>query len=304
MPKDPGNCWPLTLLQIGFWQHWRRCVLDYFWQRLPKLLATFLHTMLSLRSQMYSMPPLVFQILVLMRDFVCWYCLQKSWQHFRLIAEKSPKRPPEKSGFGFEATSGYHWFLFTRILRSGGLRGRLWCLRLLCVVHLEPLFSARLSSLSSNRESPGLQKSKCQGSPKAMATMIWGFFRDHPPNLIIGGIEFIIGGLVCISLFNYFVKTFTHLKIGNDQVLSYCDSVGLSCKLVSALFATLTCIIGVSSKSCWKLSNLIHDGLFSVLRDCGCISFKVTHNTVKHYMVNLKQLQFHEFYQMSVFFSI
>lgn len=82
-----------------------------------------------------------------------------------------------------------------------------------------------------------------------IADLLWGYFRDSPPNLVAGGIEFAIGAAICTSLFHHLIKIFSTWKIRHGSALSYCDSVALSCKLVSALFATLTCFVGVVGKS-------------------------------------------------------
>merc|ERR1712166_386336 len=83
----------------------------------------------------------------------------------------------------------------------------------------------------------------------------------------VGGLEFIIGGILFTSLFRYFVRVFSALKVQNGQSLSYCDSVALSCKVVSAIFACVSCATGII-----------------VLRDCGCISFSVYNAIPRHYM--------------------
>jgi len=120
----------------------------------------------------------------------------------------------------------------------------------------------------------------------AASGRLWRYFRDQPPTLIVGGAEFIFGGIVCLSLFHYFNKLFSTLKIRQGQPLSFCDSVALSCKLVSALFAINACLAGVI-----------------ILRDCGCISIKLKHNAVKHYMCFGISYFIYDIYAMFVVFK-
>ena len=77
---------------------------------------------------------------------------------------------------------------------------------------------------------------------------VWGYFRETPPNVLVGSLEFLAGGIICVSLFHYFIRLFCTLKIKRGEPLSHCDSVSLSCKLVSALFATFACVMGLISK--------------------------------------------------------
>jgi len=116
---------------------------------------------------------------------------------------------------------------------------------------------------------------------------VWGYFRENPPILVVGAIEFIFGLILCTFLFHYFVHLFCTLKIRRSSQLSYCDSVSLSCKLVSALFAISACIMGIV-----------------VLRDCGCISFKVKHNAVKHYMCFGLSYFLYDIYAMFIVFKV
>ena len=77
---------------------------------------------------------------------------------------------------------------------------------------------------------------------------LWLYLRENPPTLLVGGLEFIIGGILFTSLFRYFVRVFSALKGQNGQSLSYCDSVALSCKVVSAIFACVSCAMGIIGK--------------------------------------------------------
>ena len=77
---------------------------------------------------------------------------------------------------------------------------------------------------------------------------LWLYLRQNPPTLLVGSVEFLIGGILFTSLFRYFVRVFTTLKIQKGQSLSYYDSVALSCKLVSAIFACMSCAMGIISK--------------------------------------------------------
>merc|ERR1712095_15160 len=117
-------------------------------------------------------------------------------------------------------------------------------------------------------------------------TGIWHYFRENPPTIFVGSLEFIFGGVLCICLFHKFNKLFSTLEIRQGQPLSYCDSVALSCKLVSALFAIAACLAGVI-----------------ILRDCGCISIKLKHNAVKHYMCFGLSYFFYDIYAMFVVFK-
>ena len=77
---------------------------------------------------------------------------------------------------------------------------------------------------------------------------LWLYLRENPPTLLVGGLEFIIGGILFTSLFRYLVRVFSALKGQNGQSLSYCDSVALSCKVVSAIFACVSCAMGIIGK--------------------------------------------------------
>jgi hypothetical protein len=83
---------------------------------------------------------------------------------------------------------------------------------------------------------------------------LWLYLRENPPTLMVGGLEFIIGGILFTSLFRYFVRVFSALKGQNGQSLSYCDSVALSCKVVSAIFACVSCATGIIGKSYYVLT--------------------------------------------------
>jgi len=118
------------------------------------------------------------------------------------------------------------------------------------------------------------------------AAAVWGYFRNVPPSVLVGSLEFFIGGIICVSLFHYFIRLFCTLKIKRGEPLSHCDSVSLSCKLVSALFATFACVMGLI-----------------ILRDCGCISIKLKHNAVKHYMCFGLSYFFYDIYAMFLVFK-
>ena len=134
---------------------------------------------------------------------------------------------------------------------------------------------------------------------------VWGYFRETPPNVLVGSLEFLAGGIICVSLFHYFIRLFCTLKIRRGEPLSHCDSVSLSCKLVSALFATLACVMGVISKllAVFYFSSESYTILLAVLRDCGCISIKLKHNAVKHYMCFGLSYFFYDIYAMFLVFK-
>ena len=136
---------------------------------------------------------------------------------------------------------------------------------------------------------------------------VWGYFRETPPNVLVGSLEFLAGGIICVSLFHYFIRLFCTLKIRRGEPLSHCDSVSLSCKLVSALFATLACVMGVISKLLavfyFCFSSESYTILLPVLRDCGCISIKLKHNAVKHYMCFGLSYFFYDIYAMFLVFK-
>jgi len=115
---------------------------------------------------------------------------------------------------------------------------------------------------------------------------LWLYLRENPPTLLVGGLEFIIGGILFTSLFRYLVRVFSALKGQNGQSLSYCDSVALSCKVVSAIFACVSCAMGII-----------------VLRDCGCISFSVYNAIPRHYMSFGLSYFFYDIYAMYVVFK-
>lgn len=110
---------------------------------------------------------------------------------------------------------------------------------------------------------------------------LWLYLRQNPPTLLVGSVEFLIGGILFTSLFRYFVGVFTRLKIRKGQSLSYTDSVALSCKLVSAIFACMSCAMGIIT-----------------LRDCGCISFNVYNAIPRHYMSFGLSYFFYDIYAM------
>ena len=87
---------------------------------------------------------------------------------------------------------------------------------------------------------------------------LWLYLRENPPTLLVGGLEFIIGGILFTSLFRYFVRVFSALKGQNGQSLSYCDSVALSCKVVSAIFACVSCAMGIIGKLPYILTYEIY----------------------------------------------
>ena len=78
--------------------------------------------------------------------------------------------------------------------------------------------------------------------------MLWDYFRNVPPSLLLGTLEFVLGGLTFLSMFHGFINVVGVLKLKNGQVLSYSDNVSLSCKMVSAVFACVSCMTGVVSK--------------------------------------------------------
>jgi len=95
-----------------------------------------------------------------------------------------------------------------------------------------------------------------------------------------------IGLILFTSLFRYFVRVFCTLKVQKGQFLSYCDSVALSCKVVSAIFACVSCATGII-----------------VLRDCGCISFSVYNAVPRHYMSFGLSYFFYDIYAMFVVYK-
>jgi len=121
--------------------------------------------------------------------------------------------------------------------------------------------------------------------------MLWEYFRDVPPSLLLGTLEFVLGGLTFLSMFHGFINVVGVLKLKNGQTLSYPDNVSLSCKMVSAIFACVSCMTGVV-----------------VLNDCGkegnCISFKLKHNAVKHYMCFGLAYFFYDVYAMYIVFKV
>ena len=78
--------------------------------------------------------------------------------------------------------------------------------------------------------------------------MLWEYFRDVPPSLLLGTLEFVLGGLTFLSMFHGFINVVGVLKLKNGQTLSYPDNVSLSCKMVSAIFACVSCMTGVVGK--------------------------------------------------------
>ena len=86
----------------------------------------------------------------------------------------------------------------------------------------------------------------------AAFALLWEYFRDHPPSLLIGSLEFILGFLTFLSMFHGFTNIVAVLKLKNGQILSYADNVSLSCKTVSAIFACVSCMTGVVSKFYFK----------------------------------------------------
>jgi len=115
---------------------------------------------------------------------------------------------------------------------------------------------------------------------------LWQYLRQNPPNLLVGSVEFMIGLILFTSLFRYFVRVFCTLKVQKGQFLSYCDSVALSCKVVSAIFACVSCATGII-----------------VLRDCGCISFSVYNAVPRHYMSFGLSYFFYDIYAMFVVYK-
>ena len=114
------------------------------------------------------------------------------------------------------------------------------------------------------------------------AAAVWGYFRNVPPSVLVGSLEFFIGGIICVSLFHYFIRLFCTLKIKRGEPLSHCDSVSLSCKLVSALFATFACVMGLISKyilySCFNsnFDGFFHPFQFCVTVDAYQLSWNIT----------------------------
>ena len=99
---------------------------------------------------------------------------------------------------------------------------------------------------------------------------LWLYLRQNPPTLLVGSVEFLIGGILFTSLFRYFVRVFSTLKIRKGQLLSHYDSVALSCKLVSALFACVSCATGIIGKPYYylrmKYTFLVLKYLFMLIR--------------------------------------
>ena len=114
---------------------------------------------------------------------------------------------------------------------------------------------------------------------------LWLYLRENPPTLLVGGLEFIIGGILFTSLFRYFVRVFSALKGQNGQSLSYCDSVALSCKVVSAIFACVSCAMGIIG----KLSYLRMKYTFLVLTYLSMYLFMLA-----YILLNLSMKSVHE----------
>jgi len=115
---------------------------------------------------------------------------------------------------------------------------------------------------------------------------LWQHLRQNPPTLLVGSLEFFVGGIIFTSLFHYLIRVLNNLKIRKGEAVSYSDSVALSCKLISALFACVSCATGII-----------------VLRDCGCISFSVYNAIPRHYMSFGLSYFFYDIYAMYVVFK-
>lgn len=115
----------------------------------------------------------------------------------------------------------------------------------------------------------------------------WESLKQEPPSVYLAFLEMSLGFVCFLSLFHALISIVGVLKLKNGQVLSYADNVSLSCKMVSAVFAVISCIMGVV-----------------ILRDCGCISFKVKHNIVKHYMCFGLPYFFYDIYAMYIVFKV
>ena len=74
------------------------------------------------------------------------------------------------------------------------------------------------------------------------------YFKENPPGLLLGGLEFILGGLVFYTLFHSSISLVTTANGFRSKKLSHSDIVSLSCKLVSALFAVTSCVMGCMSE--------------------------------------------------------
>jgi hypothetical protein len=87
-----------------------------------------------------------------------------------------------------------------------------------------------------------------------MATILWSYFRDQPPTILVGSLEFAFGSFVFVAMFHLAIKLVGNVKFrGNSNSttnnnLSYSDTVSLCCKMISALFAITSCTTGTSSK--------------------------------------------------------
>ncbi len=87
-------------------------------------------------------------------------------------------------------------------------------------------------------------------------SMLLSYFKENPPGIILGSLEFCLGGVVFYTMFHKSIKFVTTVNEYRSKKLSHSDIVSLSCKLVSALFAITSCVIGCLSKSNTEQWNL------------------------------------------------
>ena len=86
----------------------------------------------------------------------------------------------------------------------------------------------------------------------------WESLKQEPPSVYLAFLEMSLGFVCFLSLFHALISIVGVLKLKNGQVLSYADNVSLSCKMVSAVFAVISCIMGVVSKYFCQIVMVVH----------------------------------------------
>ena len=86
----------------------------------------------------------------------------------------------------------------------------------------------------------------------------WESLKQEPPSVYLAFLEMSLGFVCFLSLFHALISIVGVLKLKNGEVLSYADNVSLSCKMVSAVFAVISCIMGVVSKYFCQIVMVVH----------------------------------------------
>lgn len=117
------------------------------------------------------------------------------------------------------------------------------------------------------------------------------YWRDNPPSFWEGTLEFLFGSVLFMTLFHVSVLVVGQVHMQSKDAdetkrLSKAQTVGICCKLISAIFAVNTCVVGVM-----------------ILGECGTVSLSGRHNAVKHYMCFGLPYFFYDIYAMYVVYK-